>query len=117
MIFHLALAAHLAHARESGLYRWSTLERTLEQEGFVHACFADQVRGVAERHYRGVTGPLVLLAVDEARLTDPVRVENGFPHVYGPIPLSAVVAQAPVATGPDGVPDVEAALDGLPDPV
>ncbi len=57
--------------------------------------------GGADRHYAGRAG-LVLLAVDEARLHATLRRENTsggtelFPHVYGPIPLAAVVAHAPL---------------------
>jgi GNAT superfamily N-acetyltransferase len=57
----------------------------------------------AERLYPG-RRDLVLLVVDPARLTDPVRVEPGvpvdpggmlFPHLYGPLPVTAVVAVVP----------------------
>ena len=60
-IFHVALAADWATAQEAGDYRISTLGRTLEQEGFIHASRADQWPGVRERFYAGVTEPLVLL--------------------------------------------------------
>ncbi|MDT0426000.1 DUF952 domain-containing protein, partial [Streptomyces evansiae] len=44
---------------------------------------------------------LVVLVVDPARLTDPVRYEamkpggEEFPHLYGPLPVEAVVEVRP----------------------
>ncbi len=108
MIYHVALAADWDRARAAGEYRISTLGVSLEEEGFVHAAFAGQLPGVADRYYRGVGEPLVLLAIDESRLTSPWRVdpvpgsESGFPHVYGPVDVGAVVAVTPLERGPGG---------------
>jgi uncharacterized protein (DUF952 family) len=106
-LYHLALAADWEAARAAGDYRVSTVGVPLEQQGFVHTSFAHQVRGVADRYYADV-GPLVLLHVDETRLTAPWRVDpvpgaaEGYPHVYGPIPLAAVLAVTPVTREADG---------------
>ncbi|WP_169982671.1 DUF952 domain-containing protein [Microbispora sp. H10836] len=102
MIFHLALAADWNAAVTAGEYRVSTLGRTLAEEGYIHAS-ADltQARGVASRYYAGVAEPLVLLEIDEDRLGCPVRREvpeganEAFPHIYGPIPVTAVTAVTP----------------------
>ena len=102
MIYHLALVTDLEAARVGGSYRVSSLGRTLDDEGFIHASYPGQVAGVGERYYRDVREPLVLLVIDEARLGVPVRVEGGFPHVYGPIILDAVVEERPVSREPDG---------------
>ena len=76
---------------------------SLESGGFVHLSTPDQVQLPAERLYPG-RRDLALLVVDPARLTDPVRFEDGvptdpggmqFPHLYGPLPVSAVVAVVP----------------------
>jgi uncharacterized protein (DUF952 family)/GNAT superfamily N-acetyltransferase len=76
---------------------------SLESVGFVHLSTPDQVHLPAERLYPG-RRDLAVLVVDPARLTDPVRVEDGvpadpggmqFPHLYGPLPVSAVVAVVP----------------------
>lgn len=108
MIYHIASAADWDAALEAGEYRTSTLGRTLEQVGFIHAAFADQVRDVADRYYQDVAEPLVLLTIDETRLDVPVRVDDvpgsdqGFPHVYGPIEVAAVVMNTPLPRGVDG---------------
>lgn len=97
-IFHLALVVDWTAAQESGSYRISTLGRTLEQEGFIHASRADQWRAVKARFYADVPEALVLLEIDPDRLTSPVVVEevpgsdDVFPHIYGPINREAVVA-------------------------
>jgi uncharacterized protein (DUF952 family) len=97
LIYHLALARDWESAQADGRYAVSTLGRTLEDEGFIHASRADQWAGVRERFYAGVTEPLVLLVIDPARLAAEVREEpvpgltETFPHVYGPIEVEAVV--------------------------
>ncbi len=99
MIYHLALVADWDAAQQSGDYRISTLGRTLDEEGFIHASRADQVAGVAQAFYADA-GPLLLLEIDPQRLTSPVRddeVAPGlvFPHIYGAINLDAVVSVTP----------------------
>jgi uncharacterized protein (DUF952 family) len=102
MIFHLALVTDWEAAQKAGEYRVSTLGRTLEEEGYIHAS-ADlaQARGVAARFYRHVTDPLVLLTIDEDLLRHPVKFETpdgaseAFPHIYGPIPTTAVTDVTP----------------------
>jgi hemoglobin len=96
-IFHLALRAEWQEALDSGRdYRRSTLGTSLEDEGFIHCSFADQVQAIADLVYRG-RSDVVLLEIDPSRLTAEVRVENlqggteRFPHIYGPLPLQAVV--------------------------
>lgn len=99
----MATAADWARARLAGRYTTSTRGRTLEQEGFVHASRADQWRGVHARFYADVEEPLVLLEIDTALLGCPVVEEPGepggsetFPHLYGPVPVAAVVRAVPL---------------------
>jgi glutathione S-transferase len=108
VLYHLAVAAEWEAARASGgPYRRSTLGRSLHDEGFVHCSFADQVTGVADRFYRG-RSDIVLLTIDPARLGVEVRVEDltgdgeRFPHVYGPVPIEAVLRADGVPLTPDG---------------
>ena len=64
----------------------------------------------ANRLYAGRTD-LVLLRVDPARLSAPVRWEPGvptdpdsmvFPHLYGPLPTAAVISVTPYRPDDDG---------------
>lgn len=106
-IFHIATVVDWEAARRAGSYRTSTYGVGLADEGYIHACRADQWQGVRERFYGEVTEPLVLLAIDPARLTAPVvdesppGTEETFPHIYGPLNPDAVVQVIPLGDGPD----------------
>ena len=103
-IFHIAKVRDWDAAQVTGDYRISTLGRTLDEEGFIHASRRDQVEGVRRSFYADVSEPLVLLEIDPARLDAELRLEvpvgasEAFPHIYGPLQPAAVVA-AQVLTG------------------
>jgi uncharacterized protein (DUF952 family) len=92
-IFHITTKDAWQQALESGQYRASSLET----EGFIHASNGHQVDGVLQRFYAGQTG-LVKLTIDPSRLSAALKYEGAsdvnekFPHVYGPINTSAVIA-------------------------
>jgi uncharacterized protein (DUF952 family) len=102
-IFHIATAADWRRTVDSGSYTTSTVGRSLEEEGFIHASRRDQVQGVFDRYYRGLREPLVLLTIDPTRLTDAEVVvepvgDDTYPHVYGPIDRRAVVDVTPLSS-------------------
>ena len=66
-----------------------------EQEGFIHLSFAEQWRLSWLRYYQG-RSELLLLGIDPALVGAPLRVENGFPHLYGPLPRKAVLWSRPL---------------------
>jgi uncharacterized protein (DUF952 family) len=80
---------------------------SLAAEGFIHCSDAHQVVWVANQRFRG-RQDLVLLHVDPARLGCEVRYENLeggeqlFPHVYGAIPVTAIVDVVPFRPAEDG---------------
>ncbi|MEV7895218.1 DUF952 domain-containing protein [Streptomyces cyaneofuscatus] len=106
-LLHLAEAPLWEAARGTGMYEMSTRGRTLQEEGFIHLSLPHQLPGVARMLYGDGDGggseggaggrDLVVLVVDPARLTAPVRYEamkpggEEFPHLYGPLPVDAVV--------------------------
>ncbi len=104
-IHHLALQDAWADAREAGEYRVSTLGLDLDDVGFIHCSQPEQVDGVHERYYGGVTEPVVLLTIDTDLLTSPWQLDDvpgqplPFPHVYGPVNVAAVVSAEPYVRG------------------
>jgi uncharacterized protein (DUF952 family) len=106
-IYHIATAANWARARQDGQYTMSTLDRTLAQEGFIHASTAAQVARVANAFYRGEPD-LLLLVIDPGLVEADIRYEPvpgqplPYPHIYGPLNLGAVVQARPFRPGPDG---------------
>lgn len=104
-LYHLALSDEWHQAQRQGSYRRSTRGRSLEEEGFIHLSQAHQVQATATRFYSDVpAGAATLLIVDPAALQqqglavmhEPAP-ETGelFPHLYGPLPLEAVVWSGP----------------------
>ena len=108
LIYHIATRADWERAHADGEYTRSTVDKTLAEEGFIHASQASQVARTANRFYREVPGDLVLLVIDPGRLRAELRYEDvpgaelPFPHIYGPLNADAVVDARPFAAGPDG---------------
>lgn len=65
-------------------------------DGYIHLSTAEQVEGTLDKHFAGQTG-LHIAEVDLTLLGDAVRWEEArggmlFPHLYGELPIDAVVA-------------------------
>ncbi len=100
-LLHIARIAAWEQARRDGVYRVSSLGKLLDDEGFIHLSFADQVKQVADAFYGGMTD-LVLLELDPERLGAPVVIESEFPHLYGELDPQAVELVRPYRPGPEG---------------
>lgn len=94
VLLHLCSAEDWRRAVALGEHR----PASLSTDGFVHLSTPAQVHLPANRLYAGRTD-LVLLHIDPARLTSPIRWEPGvpsdppgmaFPHLYGSVPTFAV---------------------------
>lgn len=107
-IFHIALRSDWDAAQQAGEYRTSTRGTTLEDVGFIHASFRDQVEPTGAAFYADVVDDAIVLEIDPSALDATVRVENldggsdQFPHIYGALPVAAVVAEHPVVRGEGG---------------
>jgi glutathione S-transferase len=104
-LYHLALRPEWTSARLDGVYARSTRGRSLEEVGFIHLSAAHQLAATAARFYADVpAGELLLLTIDPQGLAAaglPVRQEPApgsgelFPHLYGALPLQAVLLAQP----------------------
>lgn len=84
-------------ARETGIFDGAPIDRA---DGFIHFSTAEQVRETAARHFAGQAG-LLLVAINGDVLGEALRFEVSrggalFPHLYAPLPLSAVLWETPL---------------------
>lgn len=103
IIFHMCTKIEWQAAEAAGVYEGSSQDAA---DGFIHFSAAEQVVASAAKHRAGQDG-LVLLSVDAAALGDILKWEPSrggalFPHLYGPLPLAAVIRVDDLALGPDG---------------
>ncbi|WP_102142572.1 DUF952 domain-containing protein [Mycobacterium hubeiense] len=105
-LVHLCSADEWRLAQDRGEHR----PDSLDADGFVHLSTPEQVHLPANRLFAGRTD-LVLLHIDRTRLSAPLRWEPGvptdpagmvFPHLYGPLPVAAVISATPYRPGADG---------------
>jgi uncharacterized protein (DUF952 family) len=112
-IYHLALEKEWREAVERrGGYGRSTLGKSQAEVGFIHCSFAGQVETIARLIYRN-RRDVVLLVIDPSRVDSEIRIENldgggdHFPHIYGTLPIAAVVRVQTVPMRDDGTLDLE----------
>jgi len=97
MIYHITTQPEWDAAQAAGTY----LPANFQADGFIHCSDLFQVEGVANRFYKE-TPALILLQIDQDKVPAPLVYENleggdmPFPHLYGPLPTSAVVAVHPI---------------------
>ena len=69
-------------------------------DGYIHLSATEQLQGTLDKHFAAQSG-LVIAEVDLAALGSSVKweVSRGgalFPHIYGPLPMTAVLASRAV---------------------
>ena len=101
-LYHITPRELALAARESGQY----VPTNFAREGFIHCSYRHQLDWVVQTHFRGQEG-LVVLEINRDMLHTPVideNLEGGetlFPHVYGPLPWTAVCSMVDlVVVGP-----------------
>ncbi|MDZ5646625.1 DUF952 domain-containing protein [Nitrospirillum sp. BR 11828] len=103
VIFHMCRADEWLAALAVGVYAGSSQDQA---DGFIHFSTAAQIVESAAKHRAGQTG-LLILTVDPAPLGDALKYEPSrggqlFPHMYGGLPVSAVLRADPLPLGEDG---------------
>ena len=97
--FKILTAAEWAGFQAEGRFEGSAVDLA---DGFIHLSAADQVGGTLARYFAGQSG-LALVEIDLTTLGEAVRWEESrggalFPHVYGILPIGAVLGAADVPT-------------------
>ena len=111
LIYKICPAPLWREAERAGAFEGAPVDRA---DGFIHFSTGAQVGETAAKHFAG-EGDLFLIAVDAEALGEALRWEPSrggalFPHLHGPLPLSAVTWVKPLPLGPDGAhrfPDLE----------
>jgi uncharacterized protein (DUF952 family) len=103
LIYKICPAILWCEAETDGLFRGAPVDLA---DGYIHFSTAAQARETAARHFAG-QADLVLVAVSVAALGpalkwEPSRGGDLFPHLYGPLPVSAAASVVPLPLGADG---------------
>jgi uncharacterized protein (DUF952 family) len=102
-IYHIARESRVAVAKSAGVYTPVEFAR----DGFIHCSYERQLRGVAARSW-SQEQQWVLLEIDIAAVAGLLvdeNLEGGtdlFPHLYGELPMTAVVAIHPLTINNNG---------------
>ena len=104
IIFHVCLNEEWNSAIERGMYSGSSQDK---KDGYIHFSASNQVIDSAAKHRAGQKG-LVLLTVDGELLEPSLKWEAArgdelFPHLYGDLPINAVLRAEELPLGPDGL--------------
>ncbi|MGJ3262234.1 MAG: DUF952 domain-containing protein [Salinarimonas sp.] len=115
LVYKIAPRSLWEEARAAGVFAGAPVDLA---DGFIHFSTAAQARETARRHFAG-RDDLLLLAVDARALGpalawEPSRGGDLFPHLYGPLPLAAVVSVAPLPIGADGAHDFSGLVPDVP---
>lgn len=103
IIYKICPAALWSEAEKAGRFDGAAIDK---KDGYIHFSSAAQAAETAALHFAGQDG-LLLVAVDGSVLGDALKWEPSrggtlFPHLYAPLPLSAVLWAKPMPLGPDG---------------
>jgi uncharacterized protein (DUF952 family) len=103
LIFKIVGVEEWQAAQAIGVFAGSEVDRA---DGFIHFSSAAQAAGTAEKWFKGRTD-LTLVAIDAGALGaglkwEPSRGGELFPHLYEPLPMSAVVWSRRLPLDADG---------------
>jgi uncharacterized protein (DUF952 family) len=102
-LYHMAHRSDWAKAEAGEPYRGSADDL---RDGFIHFSTAAQVVESAARHRAGQADILLIVVAERGAgpwRWEPARSGDLFPHLYGALPLDAVVGVHELHLGPDGL--------------
>ena len=111
-IYKVCDAAKWHNAKASGAFEGAEVDL---QDGYIHFSTARQLRETVRRYFAGIGG-LCLLEVETARLGDSLKWEPSrggdlFPHLYGPLRVSAVSREWDFPMDETGIPVYPAGVE------
>jgi uncharacterized protein (DUF952 family) len=103
LIYKICLKSQWREAERQGVFTGAPVDLA---DGFIHFSTASQVRETAAKHFAG-QDDLLLIAIEEEKLGPALRYEPSrggqlFPHLYGPLALSAVHWVKPLPLDAEG---------------
>lgn len=101
--YKVLTAGEMAALEADGVFQGAPVDLA---DGYIHLSAAAQLEETLAKHFAGQQS-LHLVAVDlpvlgEAVRWEPSRGGDLFPHIYAPLPLSAVIAYRPLERDDDG---------------
>ena len=103
MIYHIISASDWNLVKTSKQYQPSQFAT----DGFIHCSYVEQLLSVASNFFSG-RDDLLLLAIDRHKIDSKIvdeNLEGGvelYPHLYGALPMDAVVEVIPFPCNSDG---------------
>lgn len=103
VVYKIVATDEWRKASAAGVFTGASVDRA---DGFIHFSTAEQAPDTAAKWFAG-RDDLTLVALDADALGGELRWEPSrggalFPHLYAPLPMSAVVWSRPLPLGPDG---------------
>jgi uncharacterized protein (DUF952 family) len=90
--FKIFTAAQWAQFEADGVFHGAPVDLA---DGYIHLSATDQLQGTLDKHFAGQDG-LVIAEVNLAQLGEAIIWEESrggalFPHIYGPLPMDAII--------------------------
>ena len=103
LVFKIVATEAWRAAERAGVFEGAAVDRA---DGFIHFSTAAQAAETAAKWFAG-RDDLTLAAIESGALGKALRWEPSrggalFPHLYGPLPMSAVVWSRPLPLASDG---------------
>jgi uncharacterized protein (DUF952 family) len=103
IVYKVLSTAEVKQMRRDGVFRGSPVDIS---DGYIHLSCGSQLAATLDKHFAGIDD-LMLAAVDLSLVADTVRWEPSrggqlFPHIYGHLPIEAVISVAVLERTSDG---------------